>query len=77
MPEEEQEGRDTTPLWSGGKRTQSIEFQKVHGWTKDYSRYLDYLTTIDISYSATCHQRNQYENTISLPFNDDKQAGLM
>ena len=28
------------------------ESQKVHGWTEDYCRYLDFLTT-DISYSAS------------------------
>ena len=52
------------------------ESQKVHGWTEDYCRYLDYLTTIDISFSATWHQRNRYENTISL-VSDDRQAGPM
>ena len=53
------------------------ESQKVHGWTEDYCRYLDYLTTIDISHSATWHQRNRYENTILLGSNDDEQAGRM
>ena len=54
------------------------ESQKAHGWTEDYCRYLDYLTTIDISYSATWQKRNQHENTILMVFNDDdKQAGPM
>ena len=54
------------------------ESQKVHGLTKDYCRYLDYLTKIDISYSATWHQRNRYENTTLLVSNDDDgQAGAM
>ena len=33
------------------------ESSRVHGWTEDYCRYLDYLTTIDISCSAPWHQR--------------------
>ena len=54
------------------------ESQKVRGWTEDYYQYLDHLTTIDISYSATWHQRNRYENTIVLVGNDDdRQAGPM
>ena len=53
------------------------ESQKVPGWTEDDCRYLDYLTTIDISHSATWHQRNQYGNTILLLSNDDKHAGRM
>ena len=53
--------------------------QKVHGWTEDQCRYLDYLTTMDISCSATWHQRNRNENTIFLVSNDDddRQAGPM
>ena len=53
------------------------ESQKDHGWTEDYCRYLDYLTTIVISDSAPWHQRNRYENTILLVSNKDKQAGPM
>ena len=44
--------------------------QLAHGWTEDYCRYLDYLTTIDISSSAPYHQRHRYENTISMKCND-------
>ena len=53
------------------------ESQKVHGWTEDYCRYLNYFTTTDISYSAPWHQRNRHGNTILLVFNSDKQAGPM
>ena len=38
------------------------ESQKVHGWTEDYCWYLDCLTKIDISHSAT--PAEAYENTI-------------
>ena len=50
--------------------------QQAHGWTEEYCRYLDYLTTIDISFSAPWHQRHWYESTITLVCNDeDRQAG--
>ena len=40
--------------------------QQAHGWTGEFCRYLDHLTTIDISYTAPWHQRHWYENTIML-----------
>ena len=54
--------------------------QQAHGWTEEHCRYLDYLTTIDISYTAPCtapwHQRHRYESTITLACNDeDRHAG--
>ena len=57
----------------------SIEIlQQAHGWTEEYCPYLDYLTTIDISYTAPWHQRHRYESTISLACNDeDRRAGPM
>ena len=36
------------------------------GWTENYCRYLDYLTTIDISRHAPYHQRKRYESTITV-----------
>ena len=52
--------------------------QQAHGWTEEYCRYPDYLTTIDISYIAPWHQRHQYESTITLACNDeDRVAGPM
>ena len=48
----------------------------AHGWTEECCRYLDYLTTIDISYIATWEQRHRYESTITLACNfKDRQAG--
>ena len=57
----------------------SIEIlSKAHGWTEEYCRYLDNLTTIDISHTAPWHQRHRYESTIPLVCNDDdRQAGPM
>ena len=52
--------------------------QQAHGWTEEFCRYLDYLTTIDISYTAPSHQRHRCESTITLVCNhDDRQAGPM
>ena len=49
--------------------------QQAHGWTEEYCRYLDQLTTIDISYTAPWHR---YESTITLACNDeDRPAGPM
>ena len=46
---------------------------------KNYCQNLDYLTTMDISHSATWHQWNRYEYTILLVSDDDddSQAGPM
>ena len=50
----------------------------ANGWTEEYCRYLDYLTTIDISYTASWHQRHRSECTITLACNDeDLHAGPM
>ena len=46
--------------------------QEARGWTEENCRYLDYLTTIDISYTAPWHQRHRYESTITLVCNDDE-----
>ena len=52
--------------------------QQAHGWTEEYCPNLDYLTTIDISYTAPWHQRHRCESTITLVCNDDgRQAGPM
>ena len=40
--------------------------QQTRGWTEEYCRYLDCLTTIDISYAAPWHQSHQCESTITL-----------
>ena len=54
------------------------ESQKRHGWTEEFCRYLDHLTTINISCTAPWHQRQQYENTVMLVSNDgERQAGPM
>ena len=37
--------------------------QRARGLTEEYCRYLDYLATIDISYTAPWHQRHRYEST--------------
>ena len=46
-----------------------------HMWTESYRRYLDDISKIDISYTATYQQRLRYENTIALISNDHYQAG--
>ena len=51
--------------------------QQAHGWTGEYCRYLDYQTTIGISYTAPWHQRYRYESTITLVCNDGRQSGPM
>ena len=52
--------------------------QLAHGRTEEYCRYLDYLTTIDISYAATWEQRHRYESTITLSCDtQDGQEGPM
>ena len=52
--------------------------QQAHGWTEEFCRYLDHLTTIDISYTAPWHQRHRHEKTITLVCNDDgRQTGPM
>ena len=45
--------------------------QKAHGWSEEFCRNLDHLTTIDISYTAPWHQRHRYENIIMLVCSDD------
>ena len=81
MPKEEQEGTVTILLCSDGRMTKKKrESQKkfMDGQKIIADTCLDYLTTIDISCSATWHQRNKYEDTILLESNnDDKQAGPM
>ena len=52
--------------------------QQAHGWTENDCRYLDYLTTLDISNTAPWYQRYWYESTITLVCNDeDRQGGPM
>ena len=65
-------------LWQLGGQTPANDGMQAHGWTEEYCRYLDYLTTIDISYTALWHQRDRYESTITLACNDeDRQAEPM
>ena len=45
------------------------------GWTREYCRYLDYLTTIDISCCATWKKQNRYENSLVLGVNDGPHPG--
>ena len=40
--------------------------QPAHGWTEEYCRYRDYLTTIDISDTAPWHQKHRCECTITV-----------
>ena len=47
------------------------------GWTREYCRYLDFLTTIVISYCATWKQRSRYENNLVLGVNDSPHPGPM
>ena len=62
--------------WQGGEKYR--ESRKAQEWTEEFCRYLDQLTTTDISFTAPWHQRHQYENTIMLVCNDDdRQVGPM
>ena len=52
--------------------------QVAIGWTETYCKYLDYLCTVDISYTAPNHRRSRDENTITMKSGDpDLQAGPM
>ena len=52
--------------------------QQAHGWTEECCRYLDNLTTMDISCTTPWHQKFWYESTITLVCNDDdRQTGPM
>ena len=44
------------------------ESQMSHGWTEEYCRYLDYLTTFNIKYNATGPERSRYHNMLALRF---------
>ena len=39
------------------------------GW-ETFCRFLDYLTTVDITHYATHHQRKRYESTVTMKCND-------
>ena len=70
-------GKDTIEVW-WQEDEKYRNFQQAHGWTEEYCRYLDYLTTIDFSYTASWHRRHLYESTITLACNDeDRQTGPM
>ena len=50
--------------------------QLKNGWKETYWRYVDYLTTVDISHNAPYHHRNKYESTITMKRSDSNlQAG--
>ena len=51
--------------------------ETFHDWTEEYSRYLDHLTTVDISYVATWKQRSKCENSLVLGVNDGPHPGPM
>ena len=51
--------------------------QTKMGWTRECCRYLDFLTTVDISYCATSKQRKRYENSLVLGVNDGPHPGPM
>ena len=49
------------------ERWQNDEYYRTdqaeeHGWSEEWVKYLDFLTRVDISYTATNYQRNRYEN---------------
>ena len=77
MPEEEHGNTIRAPLQSGGKRVESIEIlRKPMDGQKILPKYLDYLATIDISYTVPWHHRHRYESTITLVcHDDDREAG--
>ena len=70
-------GHDSIVIgWQEGEKYRHSH--EVHGWTEEFCRYLDHLTTINIFYTAPWNQRHRYESTISLVCNDDdRQAGPM
>ena len=49
----------------------------VHGWTEEYCRYLDCLTTAGMSCVATWRQHSRYENSFVLGVNDRPHLGPM
>ena len=48
-------------MWQNDEECRTSQF--ANGWTETYCKYLDYLTTIDISYNATWHTRNLFPTT--------------
>ena len=58
---------DARRAWKHNKDSIVIKWQEDH----KYRRYLDYLTTIDISHTAPWYQRHRYESTITLVCNDE------
>ena len=51
--------------------------QTFHRWARDNGRYLDHLTTIDVSFVASWKQRSRYGNSHVLGVNDGPQPGPM
>ena len=64
-PRKEHDDPSILSRWQNDDRY--ITSQLAIGWTENCCRYLDYLTTIDISHKALYHQRNRYESTITRP----------
>ena len=54
--------------WQDDERYRTSEL--ADNCTEVYGRYLDYLTTIDMSHEASYHQRNRYENTSTMQCHD-------
>ena len=62
-----QRDTSTTPLNSDGKATDKYRAsQTFHRWAGENGRYLDHLTTIDMSFVATWKQRSRFENSLVL-----------
>ena len=57
----------TTPLSSDGKNADKHRAsQTFHRWAGENGRYLDHLTTIDMSFVATWKQGSRFENSFVL-----------
>ena len=71
-----EDGNTTTSRWQNDEQYRTS--QLAIGWTETHCGYLDYLTTIDISHHAPCHQRSLYESTVTMKSNDpNPQSGPM
>ena len=73
-PKEVQRSTTIPPFWNDGKVMRNTEILSCRSIGQ---KFID-LTTIDISHEAPYHQRNRYENTITMQSNDPNlQSGPM
>ena len=73
----EQDHTIKSPLNSDESTTPKIVHPRPKSDGREYCRYLDYHTTIDISGCATWKQRNRYENSLAPTVSNGPHPGAM